>query len=289
MDLERQLVTALLASMQYGSKPARQLFPCLLQLPFLQDGTLHDCFIEASHAVPEWMFLRWIPQILSFVDFSQQNSFLETLLTRIATSYPMALYYPAKMNFQRHQAKSGDNTGPFASRLMELLNIPKLDRFVSELTQVVIPSMKVSKIIIDVRMACCQSNEEFHKLVNDLAEEAFPENYPDLGREHQKLIPLKAEWLKLLEFDWSQTEEIQHHLNYLKEKVSRMVPRQTTLELGKYSPWLAGYHFSEREEMLELPGQYNIDHKPNVCNHVRIVKVTVMLTNSLSMIQLIMH
>ncbi|EAT40123.1 AAEL008123-PA [Aedes aegypti] len=272
LDLERQLVTALLAAMQYGSKSARQLFPCLLQLPFLQDGTLHGCFNEASHPVPEWMFLRWIPQILSFVDFSQQ-SFLEALLTRIATSYPMALYYPAKMSLQRHQLRPDNVSSPFANRLMQLLDIPKLDRFVSELSQVVIPSMKISKIITDLRMARCDSNEEYRKLVHDLANEAFPEISPDLGREHQKLIPLKPEWLKLLDFDFNQTEEIHQHLNNLKEKVTRLVPRQTTLELNKYSPWLAGYHFSEREEMLELPGQYNIDHKPNVCNHVKIVKV----------------
>ncbi|XP_062561141.1 DNA-dependent protein kinase catalytic subunit-like [Armigeres subalbatus] len=271
LDLERQLVNALLCSMQYGSKPARQLFPCLLQLPYLQDGTLHASFIDASSTVPEWMFLRWIPQILSFVDFSQE-SFLESILTRIATNYPMALYYPAKMNFQRYHARTG-SISPFASRFMQLLDIPNLDHFVTELSQVVIPSMKVNKAIIDLRMAHYESNEEYQKLVNDLANEAFPEDSPNLGREHQKLIPLKGEWLKLLELDLNQTEEIHRCLNALKEKITRLIPKQTTLELNNYSPWLAGYHFSQREEMLELPGQYNVDYKPNVCNHVKIVKV----------------
>ncbi|XP_065079037.1 DNA-dependent protein kinase catalytic subunit-like isoform X2 [Ochlerotatus camptorhynchus] len=273
-DLERQLITALLASMQYGSKPARQLFPCLLQLPFLQDGSLNQCFIEACSTVPEWMFLRWIPQILSFVNFSCDQSFLENLLIRIATSYPMALYYPAKLNFRRHQTRSEGNISPFANRLMALLEIPKLDHFVSKLTQVVIPSVKVLKIITDVRMARCGSNEEYHKLVTDLMREAFPEDSPDLGREHQKLIRFKTQWLKLLEFDYeNQTQEIHQHLDHMKDKMNGLIPEQSTLELAKYSPWLAAYHFSEREEMLELPGQYNVDHKPNVCNHVKIVKV----------------
>lgn len=225
------------------------------------------------------MFLRWIPQILSYVDFSQE-SFLESLLLRIATSYPMALYYPAKLTLESHRKRTTDNYGVLGSKLMRMLDIPKLDRFVAELCQIVIPCMKVSTMVSDVSVKLSGNShvttaEQYRKLIIDSMQGVFPDASDDLGREHQKVIPFKAEWLKLLEYDFQhQKNDIWQRLNYIKNEMVKLVPKHNTLQLNKYSPWLARYHFDEREEMLELPGQYNVDHKPNVVNHVKIVKIS---------------
>ncbi|XP_058823542.1 DNA-dependent protein kinase catalytic subunit-like isoform X2 [Topomyia yanbarensis] len=279
INLEEQLITSLLASMQYGSKPARQLFPCLLQLPHLQDGSLHRVFTEASSPVPEWMFLRWIPQILSYVDFANE-SFLADLLLRIARSYPMALYYSTKLTYENFLKNGGSqSTGTFASKILKTLELPKLDRFTRELCHVLIPSMKVKKMVSDMSMKLLQSSEitnnaQFRQQVTDSMVGVFPDATSDLGHEHRKIIPLKEEWLKLLEYDFeSQINDIWKRLDHVRKEADKLDPRHNTLDLCRYSPWLAAYHFSDREDMLELPGQYNVDYRPNVLNHVKIVKV----------------
>ncbi|XP_053697973.1 DNA-dependent protein kinase catalytic subunit-like [Sabethes cyaneus] len=278
-DRERQLISSLLAAMEHGSRPARQLFPCLLQLPYLQDGSLQQSFSEASASVPEWMFLPWIPQILSHVNFAEE-SFLGELLLRIATSYPMALYYSAKLAYSNFCKQKPDRSpSGFARELMQLLNIPKLDRFTEELCQIVVPSMKVWKIandmLIKLSMATdISSTEEFRALVTDMMQNIFHEAPQNLGREHQKVQPLKAEWLKLLDYDCTnQKNDIRKQLDNIRKEAEKLVPKHSSLQLSRFSPWLAEYHFNDREEMLELPGQYNVDHKPNVVNHVRIVKI----------------
>ncbi|EDS29046.1 conserved hypothetical protein [Culex quinquefasciatus] len=278
LNHERHLITSLLASMQFGSKPARQLFPVLLQLPNLQDGSLHRCFIDASGLVPEWMFLRWIPQLLSYVDF-YQDSFLESILLRLAASYPMALYYPAKFAHGECTKRFPERTmGSFACRLMRLLEFPRLDRFVQELSQVVVPCMKVSNMASDLaRKLSAGSNltgEQYRTTVLESMKEAFPESVRGIGREHEKVISFKSEWKKLLNFDPErQIADIWKFIEHIRMEMEKLVPRHSTLELRRYSPWLAEYHFNDREEMLELPGQYNVDHKPNVVNHIKIVKV----------------
>ncbi|XP_055605401.1 DNA-dependent protein kinase catalytic subunit-like [Uranotaenia lowii] len=279
LNSERHLINGLLAAMQHGSKPARQLFPYLLQLPFLQDGSLQDQFIEASSLVPEWMFLRWIPQILSYVNWNEK-SYLENLLLRIAKVYPLAIYYPARLALKTHQKISGIlELGSTLAKINNLLTFPKLDRFSSELAQIVVPCMKVDKMIFELMNSLSDiseplSEEEFRKMVQDSADDVFQRNSSDLGREHQKLIPFKDQWLKLLEFDFvKQKTEIYRHLEMLRQEVKKLIPKNNILDLIRYSPWLSNYHFNEREDMLEIPGQYNVDHKPNVVNHVRIVKI----------------
>ncbi|XP_058447904.1 DNA-dependent protein kinase catalytic subunit-like isoform X2 [Malaya genurostris] len=278
-DLERQLIESLLASMQYGSKPARQLFPCLLQLPHLQDGTLHREFVEASCSVPEWMFLRWIPQILSYVDYASE-SFLADLLLRIASSYPMALYYSTKLSYGNFlKDNSGKPVGMFATKLMAALDFPKMDRFTKELCQVLIPCMKVKRIASAMMVKLSHSStiankEQFRQLVTEMMVDCFPDITPDLGSEHKKILTLKTKWLELLDYDFdTQKDAIWKLLNDIMKEADQFSPKFSSLDLSRYSPWLAEYHFSEREDMLELPGQYNEDRKPNVLNHVKIVKV----------------
>lgn len=93
VDIEKTIISSILRAMCYESKEARRLFPCLLELTSLKNGNnidQEDLFKENVATVPEWMFINWIPQILSYMNISRTNH-LDDILHRIALYYPNAL------------------------------------------------------------------------------------------------------------------------------------------------------------------------------------------------------
>lgn len=93
IDIEKTIISSILQAMCYESQEARRLFPCLLELTSLRNGNnlnQEDLFKENAATVPEWMFINWIPQILSYMNISRPNH-LDDILHRIALYYPNAL------------------------------------------------------------------------------------------------------------------------------------------------------------------------------------------------------
>lgn len=48
--------------------------------------------------------------------------------------------------------------------------------------------------------------------------------------------------------------------------------RETSIELHRLCFWLSDYKWCGNQEFLELPGQYTGESKPNVEQHVKIVR-----------------
>lgn len=51
-----------------------------------------------------WRFIRWIPQLISFLETPIAKYIFPTL-TRIAEDYPKALYYPFRMYIEHYELK----------------------------------------------------------------------------------------------------------------------------------------------------------------------------------------
>ena len=79
----------LLRGMQYGSTEARQLFPRLLQLIDTYPNIRGE-FIKTCRAVPNWMFLQWLSQLVAVLDKSEGEAVLD-ILVAIASEYPQVI------------------------------------------------------------------------------------------------------------------------------------------------------------------------------------------------------
>ena len=98
-ELESHLIESfvdnVLAALKLGSPEARSFFPRALEL-MAQVGSrshLHKKFLEDTDAVPSWMFIQWIPQLLGSLA-QAHGSLAHPILLRIAREYPQAVVYP---------------------------------------------------------------------------------------------------------------------------------------------------------------------------------------------------
>ncbi|KFB53322.1 AGAP003967-PA-like protein [Anopheles sinensis] len=287
LPVELQLVTSLLPAIQYGSREARQLFPVLLQLRNLHNGTLRQEFDELSRPVPSWNFLPWIPQLLSYLKVNAADvqpggeSFLDELLLRLATDYPMALYFPARITLEQHGTVP---ERPFIGRFRAALKHPAMDRFVEELCRVVMPEMRLLAMVTGLwqKLATFATPEDYRAYIERVVEKVFTVEANDsrYGKAYRALCPYVMQWLSLRELD-PHTEQgaIEERLRAMESALKALRPRvqQHRVQLEDLSPWLADYHYSgqQRDETIELPGQYDamVERRPTAGVQVRLVKV----------------
>uniref|UniRef100_A0A182IV99 non-specific serine/threonine protein kinase n=1 Tax=Anopheles atroparvus TaxID=41427 RepID=A0A182IV99_ANOAO len=286
LPLERQLVASILPAMQHDSREARQLFPVLLQLRNLHNGTLRSEFDKLSRSVPSWNFLSWIPQLLSYLkiavtDVPSGGSFLDDLLLRLATDYPMALYFPARITLEQHGASARER--PFVGRFRAALKHPTMDRFVEELCRVVMPEMRLLAMVAELRKKMENFTgqvQDYRTFVRRAIANVFPVKANDtrFGKAYRALSPYVEQWLALAELHpHTDRAGIEEQLQGIENALKALRPRmqQHRVQLEDLSPWLADYHYSgQLDETIELPGQYELGgRRPNVASHVRLVKI----------------
>lgn len=90
-------------------------------------------------SVPEWMFLAWVPQILSTFDFGTQ-CFLDELVLRLSASYPSALVYPFGLSYKQFNTNNPQRaTRPTVKRILQLLQNPIVEKFIQAITCISLP------------------------------------------------------------------------------------------------------------------------------------------------------
>jgi DNA-dependent protein kinase catalytic subunit len=85
--IQQGIFKSIFRSISYGSIESKIYIPFILNLPDLKNKKLTSDFNNALNLVPIWMFLPYIPQILSNYNFDNE-SYLDTLLMKIAKKYP---------------------------------------------------------------------------------------------------------------------------------------------------------------------------------------------------------
>lgn len=180
-DYVRTIVASLFQAMQFGSVPARQMFPCILDLPNLQRSEeLQVAFNAHAAAVPAWMFLGWIPQMLSVFTF-EEPCFLDALMLRIARAYPLAMFYTFRLTHEhrtetRRQRLDNDDDdeadargaaahwSPCVREMLAVLQNPAAEAFVQALLCLCVPEKKLHPHVLElyVEWNAYQPNEDDH-------------------------------------------------------------------------------------------------------------------------------
>lgn len=136
-NIDATMIVAVLRAIQHGSVPARLFLPRILELPRLQeDATLKALFNKEVSEIPEWMFLRWVPQMLSTLPLTVP-SFLDDIIVRIATTYPMAIIYPFRLKMCQPDADAVRR--PVIENIARLVQHRTTDRFIEAVTRLGVP------------------------------------------------------------------------------------------------------------------------------------------------------
>lgn len=204
LDVERNILVSVLCGMRFGSRNARLQFPRLLQLPNLMNTQLADEFgkqvknapfvrLHSFHmisslqmeAVPEWMFISWVPQILSHFTFASA-CFLDALVIRLAKKYPSALLYPFQLAHSEYQTKHSGQTSSrsIVLQILELLRNPVTEKFIASLECLNLPEKKLqfhlNRISVRIRTNEQYTNEEYHSQLEHTIQIVF--EHPLRGR-----------------------------------------------------------------------------------------------------------
>lgn len=135
------------------------------------------------------MFLGWISQIISELKFDRE-SFIDSLLLRLAETYPTAIIYPFKLSYSQYLNNSFDiaDDRPLIARINDLIHNPLIDRFVQGLLAVCVPYKvlyyHLTTLHNEFRLL---TENQFGKKVKNIIDTVFPSDRSHYGSEFDKL------------------------------------------------------------------------------------------------------
>ncbi|KAF4526767.1 hypothetical protein B566_EDAN012305 [Ephemera danica] len=275
--------TCLLGAMKRGSKQARMMFPCLLQLEVLaQDCNLNNTFKKEVSDVPEWMFLGWINQLLAYMD-TKMVEVLDDLLVRVATKYPKAVQLPFQFTQERiamqNQLQVSSKVRGLLRSLEKILELDAITKkMLKAFSHVAQPEMVLMKHLHCI-IKNLENSNQLTKLYNEMTEDVFPSAkelpsslcgiaFEKIERNHKRTIqeiltPLMSNRGNMYQARRDLMEIIKTLNNDLKST------RIRSTSLDAYCPFLK-YFRGDLYAGFEIPGQYTGDKIPLPHHHILV-------------------
>lgn len=176
-----------------------------------QNPELQQLFNDHSVDIPDWMFLSWIPQVLSVLSF-QSTSFVDDLVLRIGKSYPLAMAYPFRLSYEQFQQNNVTATSatvrPVIHQLIELLHNPTTDCFVKAMLSLCVPEKKLAHHLLEFlyEFNNFTSAEVFKRRLRFTIGCVWPEGDDTLnGRAYDRIEVYRSQIADLEEIDCEYT------------------------------------------------------------------------------------
>mmetsp|Transcript_15125 Transcript_15125/g.59220 ORF Transcript_15125/g.59220 Transcript_15125/m.59220 type:complete len:1470 (+) Transcript_15125:2-4411(+) len=270
------VLTNVLDAMALQLDGARDRFPRLLQL-ISTYGHLTEAFVEKVRAVPTWMFIRWISQMMGLLDKPQAAAIGE-VLTRIADEYPQALFYPFKISTEGMDACSNALVGPLQQRLAN----PLLDQFIAALSKLTHPEHRFKDWTDEMKTAvAAKDKRRLKELFAEVYEDCFNPRAPGIGSYNRQFASTYGSAFtskfgsggaKLLAMD--QRSFLAAAQPLVAKMTAAIQPRGTShAKVDAYSTWLVEFDRSNQlgdAAQIEIPGQYSGLCCPQVASHVYV-------------------
>ncbi|RCI04461.1 hypothetical protein CU098_001246, partial [Rhizopus stolonifer] len=282
--------------LDHDNKEALEFFPRLLELVELypDNGPL---FKKCSMKIDAcWKFIRWIPQLVSSMA-TPIAAYIFPILTRIAESYPRALYYSFQMSCEFYELKKDKLSKEVRhqiEKIMHLVRSPIMEQFSYELKRLSDPDHIAKDFVEYIRSIIINKEvpesfvenryEEFYNLLlNNYSENMgsipkkmaaahgsyFIRMFGENGKNISKLTPKQLD--ELLKY-------IRSHMELKgEEKKSHSRLREDRTNIASYSKWLYSFKNTEHDEEIEIPGQYDGHSKPFPEIHAMIASINTKL------------
>lgn len=96
--------------------------------------------------VAEWMFIGWIPQIISAINFNRE-CYLDSLFLRIAHAYPAAVYNPFHLSLEQYKNNltvDEQNNRKFICDILAIIRNPLAEKFNDAMKHLCVPETKLT-------------------------------------------------------------------------------------------------------------------------------------------------
>ncbi|EQC25814.1 hypothetical protein, variant [Saprolegnia diclina VS20] len=273
--LSRSFVTSVLHGMTMADEMSAKYLPRVLDLVQARDELLPLVAERMAH-VPMWTCLHWSAQIIALLqpNATPFDDFIRSLLEKLATEYPRALYYDFCLTSESMVL------GPRFDTLRALLQNAAMDQFVAALNGLHHPEIRFKEGIrqlldaIETRPAA-----EVAALAKALAANVLDGNGDVLG--HSNIGAYNRSWAKthrksVENFLAKPTKASLTQARAWITSVFQVVPgkygidRQWKAKVADFSEWLS--RLDPTKTRIELPGQYTSRWaKPEPTAHATIL------------------
>ncbi|KAF7728429.1 hypothetical protein EC973_006107 [Apophysomyces ossiformis] len=278
----RTVIDCYFKAMAFGEKRAIERFPRLLELIELYPGSGSHFKSNAEEFDAVWMYIRWIPQLVSMLTSGNAESVFPALF-KLALTYPKAVYYPFHISNEQFEANR-DRLSRVSQQQIEkiksIIRSPLMEDFTNELRRLTNPE-HIVKDFIEFAQSVCQhgnvSKAVIESLFHQFSELLLNPNSKRMGTIPRAFAIRHASQLrelfgkdgsKLLSMSKKDFAKI---VKYYQTSIqNQKLPGPTEL-LKSYSPWLAEFHGANHDMELEVPGQYHGLSQPFPEEHAKIV------------------
>lgn len=262
----KMFVDYTLLSMYYGSAEGRQLFPCILNIENLQE--YEDSFrAEYAKNLPTWMFLKWLPQLMSNLN-ANKSSLIENILIKIAETYPQAIMHHYRLFRAKSKTTDQEQDSTISILIQKLdhllLSNPTINKLLKALSSVALPD---NVLEYNINKLTASIDKNFEQVLEQVINELFTvtddckDFYKIRGDIWLNFIQLEADFRSLL----CNSSNLKSKLNEMNGRMRKSGHNNN--KLMSYSPWLANVHDLQD---VEVPGQYTGDNMPLVQYHAKI-------------------
>ncbi|GAB1598867.1 DNA-dependent protein kinase catalytic subunit-like isoform X1, partial [Argonauta hians] len=275
--LAETLMSSSLKAIQYGLKEAQQRFCHLLRLLETHPHTI-DIFINQSRAIPCWMFLMWINQMMSLLDKPEAYA-IQDIVYDIACQFPQAVIYSfriSKEGFKFEDKEVGRRNKQFFDKLTNKLNskaLPLVFTFISSLESFAHP-LNVFKDWYSTSANLLQKSkpdkEKIIVLYKEMYLTLFERNCEDNTSHYYQQFKKKFHSSFVKAFGENGSK-----INGMKKQdfggICSEVMNQKIIDpvnLVEFSSWMS--NFDPLLDTLEIPGQYHGFKKPLPEYHIKV-------------------
>ncbi|MCO5603923.1 hypothetical protein L7F22_058079 [Adiantum nelumboides] len=251
-------------------------------------------FVTAAKDVARWLFIPWIPQMLSSLDKGDGQNYV-AILEDIAKLYPQAIYFA--YNVSKLDFKSMGHSR--AMRLDSILKSPVLETLVRSLEDLTFPEQRLRDGLSFIKRFLEGGNREkaksyFLSLFFDCLdiESMMKENRGSgeynlkFSREYSKRViaAIGQQGAKLLSMDDKQFTQATGAVMANLQKAIKSLP-SGNLSLNLFSKWMADFDSSRdlwhsQEDLetsdslmstIDMFGSYNSFRQPDPSSHIKVV------------------
>lgn len=151
-NVQKLMMVSILRAIAHGSNEAKSFIPYLLQLPDLKNNVFTDEFNEELAIIPEWIFLSYIPQILSNFDF-KADCYLDNLMLKLARRYPNAMFFPFKFSYEYYMqtVKKNHKEKETVKQLNGFIESPLMMKFTMAMQNLCVPEKILQTHLLSFR------------------------------------------------------------------------------------------------------------------------------------------
>lgn len=243
---------------------------------------LNSSFEKCFFPLPTWIFIRWIPQLISYANCANNKPFLQ-IISNLAQSYPEPTFYSlsvtldgsgtpelAELFEQRFAALETHKS--FVEALTNMVHPEqRLKYWLDELCTNLDSSAKTEEIKEILKKFLYKNNSllretgdfvrKFTKEISPYIKKHFGREFSQLTRMTPKMILQACKTVNAKAETLARIKSFQHYeVTY-------------TTKLSQFSNWLSSYDINNNWRdllKLELPGQYHGLSEPILSLHTKI-------------------